>query len=100
MIEAPEDGRVEDGTYTECAVCGKGVYLYVEDKDVCRECATDGWTWEKAYTIRRGDVCLLGGEPREVLADESFGKGVVIHTAGEREFPLRNLTLVLVRAAS
>jgi len=104
MIEAPEDGRVEDGALTACVVCGESVYMYPTDRDICTPCAGIGWTITHAYMLRRGDLFRLpsweAGRSEQVDADEPMGKRVLIHLADDRCWAFRAMDAVLVKEAT
>jgi hypothetical protein len=101
MNEAPEDGRVEDGTLTACVVCGIERYLYDADKGVCEHCSDVGWAFTHACLLRRGDTMRLPswpiGDTVLVDADEPMGKRLMIHAANDRCWVFRSLDPVLVR---
>ena len=92
-----EDGRVEDGEVTECAVCEVTMHLYAEDNLICPGCAHGGWEWTKAMYVRRGDHVALGGESFEVEHEEDFGLRKWIHLTNGSTLMRRQTSPVLVQ---
>lgn len=97
MMEEAQDGRVEDGEVTECAVCGVTMHLYAEDNHICPGCAHGGWEWTKAMYVRAGQVISLGGVQIDVEAEEDFGLRKAIYASDMRCWMRRQTSPVLVR---
>jgi len=91
-----DDGRVEDGEVTECAVCGVTLHLYAEDNHICPGCQHGGWEWVKAQYIRTGHTVDIGGKQVEVTAEERMGLRVFIYS-DDLTLARRVNTPVLVR---
>jgi hypothetical protein len=78
--EPADDPRVEDGEIAECAGCNTTMHLHEADDRICPLCAWCGWSWVKAYLVRRDDVIRMGETNYVVTAEEPFGRRVAIYS--------------------
>ena len=76
-----DEPRVEDGEVTDCVGCSVTQHLHAEDKGICPSCAWEGWTWQKAYLVRRDDTVRFAGTDYLVTHEEEFGRRVLIQSA-------------------